>query len=336
MLLLNPYPETPILRTEDATCSTTSSNVSPHSFAEMDIFDEMGCFLPETIAQISLDSVHKDAALLTSHILSSGFDPTLSADLLIPSAGRILAMLIDDRDSEDYQDMSGISYPAELKYNYIAFNHEEMASLRSRYSALFTALYTMLKAAVPPLPSQWIEPKVTTWRGDVTLPGLFSFPSPQDLDYSHTFALDIFLRDMDYLSGDVQRGPSIHSISDGLVVATGVDWLGYPRKSRELSFIHGGISPKSGNGVIIFSPYENRYYLYFHLYDVAVEKGQIVQRGQPIGRSGNSGINARKKGGGDHLHMEIFDASKEKYYKNTDIIALLRASSKHAPAFSTR
>jgi len=74
--------------------------------------------------------------------------------------------------------------------------------------------------------------------------------------------------------------------------------------------LKGGISPKAGNGVIIYSPDEKRYFLYFHLYDALVEKGQIVRRGQAIGHGGNTGINARKKGGGDHLHFEIFDAQR--------------------------
>ncbi len=330
MLVLNTYPDMPFSSRGDF----LSSDASLQSLDNLNVFSEMYRFSPEQIGQIPPESAQQSAKKLTAHILSSGLDPVLSAETLIPSAGRILAMLIDDRDSEEYQDLRGISYPAELEYKGIASMHKEMASLRKRYNALFSALYSMLQAVAPAIPPTWIEPKADMWGGDVTLPRLFSFPRPQDLAYSHTFALDIFLRDVEYLSGDVQRGPFIHSLSDGLVVAAGFDWLGYPRKSQELSFLHGGISPKSGNGVIIYSPSENRYYFYFHLYDVYVTKGQIVLRGQPIGHGGNSGINARKKGGGDHLHIEIFDASRERYLRNTDIIAFLRASAKHKPAFS--
>ncbi len=329
MLVLNPYPDIPLpSRGDFSSCSPDSQSNNG-----LDVFSEMDRFSPEEIGKIPPEFARQSAETLAAHISSSGFDPAMSAKMLIPSAGRILAMLIDDRDSEEYQDLSGISYPAELEYRRIASMHEEMASLRSRYSALFSALYSMLHEVTPPDPSSWIEPNASAWSGDVTLPRLFSFPQPRDLDYSHTFALDIFLRGVEYLSGDVQRGPFIHSISDGIVVAAGIDWLGYPRKSQEFSFLHGGISPKSGNGAIIYSPSDNRYYLYFHLYDVILEKGQIVRRGQPIGHSGNSGINARKKGGGDHLHIEIFDASREKYLRNTDIIAVLRASAKRVPVF---
>jgi len=332
MLVLNPYPDMPLPSPADF----SSIDANPQTLDNLDVFSEMRRFFPEEIGKIPPESARQSAEALAARILASGLDPALSAETLIPSAGRILAMLIDDRDSEEYQDLSGISYPAELEYKRIASMHVAMASLRSRYSALFSAIYSILQSVAPAIPPTWIERDADKWNGDLTLPRLFSFPRPQDLDYSHTFALDIFLLDVEYLSGDIQRGPYIHSISDGLVVATGIDWLGFPRESQALSFIHGGISPKSGNGVIVYSPSENRYYLYFHLYDVKVAKGQLVSRGQPLGHGGNSGINARKKGGGDHLHLEIFDASKEKYLRNTDIIALLRASAKRKPAFSPR
>lgn len=329
MLALNPYPDTPI---SPGTVFTNLETDVPDSGA-MDIYSEIALFSPEEIAQIPIKNAHQAANTLTAKIIQSGFDPFQCANMLIPSAGRILAMLINDRDSEEYEDLSGISYPAELAYKRIAAMHSEMVNLRDRYDALFASLYIMLDSVAPSIPPVWTERNAASWSGDVTLPRLFTFPRPQDLDHSHTYALDIFLRNVEYLSGDVQRGPFIHSLSDGIVIAAGFDWIGDPRKSQALSYLLGGISPKSGNGVIIYSPDENRYFLYFHLYDVAVEKGQVVRRGQPIGHGGNSGINARKKGGGDHLHIEIFDASHEKYLRNTQIIALLRDSGKRKPTF---
>ncbi len=330
MFALNPYPDPPI-PTEAQTLGLPADS---NSLWDLDLYAELDRFSPGQISRLPAKDIRSSAAELTAHILQSGIDPKLAATALIPSAGRLLAMIIDDRDSEEYQDLSGISYPARLAYQRIASLHEEMTPLLDRYSALFASLYQMLKISAPPYPPLWTEATASSWRGDVTLPRLFTFPRPKDLDYSHTFALDIFLRDVEYLSGDVQRGPFIHSISDGIVVAAGTDWLGYPRESSELSFLHGGISPKSGNGAIIYAPTENRYYLYFHLFDLDVEKGQIVRRGQPIGHGGNSGINARKKGGGDHLHIEIFDANLKKYLRNTQIIALLRDSAKRTSTFS--
>ena len=194
----------------------------------------------------------------------------------------------------------------------------------------------MSKSNALTFPTKWFESNFVAWNGNVTLPGLSSLPRLNELDYSHTFALDIFLQNVEYLSWNIQRGPIIHSLSDGIVVSAESGWLGFPRKSTALSYIKGGISPKSGNGVIVYSPEEHRYYLYFHLYDLFVEKGDILLRGQPIGHGGNTGINARKKGGGDHLHLEIFDSKKGRFLRNTQIITLLKNSSKNRLAVSPR
>jgi len=42
----------------------------------------------------------------------------------------------------------------------------------------------------------------------------------------------------------------------------------------------------------------------------------------------------RKKGGGDHLHFEIFDAQKGKPLRNTQIIAFLQDSARNNAALS--
>ncbi|MEN6499169.1 MAG: M23 family metallopeptidase [Rectinema sp.] len=266
--------------------------------------------------------------------IKKGYDPHVLVSMLIPSSGHILAMLIDNEDSEEYRELDGLSYPAELYYDRIAALHESMSTLRPRYESMFDALYEAMKVYAPAVPRDWVEKEADSWQGDVTLPRLFTLPRLQDLDYSHTFALDIFLKEVEYLPGNVQRGPMIHSLSDGIVVAAESGWVGFPRTSQSLSFLKGGISPKAGNGVIIYSPEEKRYFLYFHLYDALVEKGQIVRRGQAIGHGGNTGINARKKGGGDHLHFEIFDAQKGKPLRNTQIIAFLQDSARKNAVFS--
>lgn len=41
--------------------------------------------------------------------------------------------------------------------------------------------------------------------------------------------------------------------------------------------------------------------LYGHLSEVAVKPGDMVEKGQPVGRSGTTGL-----AGGDHLHLEVF------------------------------
>ncbi|MEN6298212.1 MAG: M23 family metallopeptidase [Rectinema sp.] len=324
MLALNPYPDT-----------VGSTQSSRNSSSGHDFYENLSMLEPARIHQISSQTAGVIAKNTATEGINMGYDSKSLAAMLIPSPGHILAMLIDDKDSEEYQNLDGVSYPAKLSYDRIAALHLEMNTLRSRYESIFDSLYTSLKDYTPSVPPEWLEKDAGYWRGDVTLPGLFTLPRAEDLDYSHTFALDIFLKNVEYLPGNVQRGPMIHSLSDGIVVAAEGGWVGFPRTSQSLSFIEGGISPKSGNGVIVYSPDEQRYYLYFHLYNVLVEKGQIIRRGQALGYGGNTGINARKKGGGDHLHLEIFDARNGNSFRNTQIIALLRESSRKRPAVSS-
>jgi murein DD-endopeptidase MepM/ murein hydrolase activator NlpD len=324
MLALNPYPDT-----------TANTQYMQYASSIPDFYENLSMLESSRISLISPRSAAAIVKDIAAEGIGLGYTPESLAAILIPSSGYILAMLIDDGDSEEYQNLDGLSYPARLYYDRIASLHPTMDTLRSRYESVFDSLYESLKDSAPSLPLEWLEKDWEAWQGDITLPHLFTLPRLQDLDYSHTFALDIFLKNVEYLPGDVQRGPMIYSLSDGIVVASEGGWVGFPRKSEPLSFIEGGISPKSGNGVIVYSPDERRYYLYFHLYDVLVGKGQIIRRGQVLGHAGNTGINARKKGGGDHLHLEIFDARSGKSFRNTEIIALLKDSSREGPAVSS-
>lgn len=134
----------------------------------------------------------------------------------------------------------------------------------------------------------------------------YSLPSQRSLSYSHSDALDIFFMQVKNRDKN-ELGPDIFSVSPGIVMVARNDWKGGDTPE---SYIGGGISPRAGNGVIIYNPLEKRYYSYFHLHDVIVKKGQFVEAGQKLGRGGNTGINAKKRGHGAHLHFEIFDTIK--------------------------
>ena len=134
----------------------------------------------------------------------------------------------------------------------------------------------------------------------------FSLPSQRSLSYSHPDALDIFFTQIKNRDKN-ELGPDIFSVSPGIVITARNDWKGGDTPE---SYMSGGISPRAGNGVIIYNPLEKRYYSYLHLHDVIVKKGQFVEAGQKLGRGGNTGINARKKGHGAHLHFEIYDVVK--------------------------
>ncbi|MBN1243637.1 MAG: M23 family metallopeptidase [Spirochaetales bacterium] len=130
-----------------------------------------------------------------------------------------------------------------------------------------------------------------------------SVPSVRSLRYNHQDAIDIFYPVVKR-KGAEEIGPTVRSMSYGIVVAAREDWRG---GDTQASYVSGGLSPRAGNGVIVYSPDEGRFHSYFHLHDTVVVPGQAVRPGDPLGRGGNTGLNARKVGHGEHLHLEIFD-----------------------------
>jgi murein DD-endopeptidase MepM/ murein hydrolase activator NlpD len=143
-------------------------------------------------------------------------------------------------------------------------------------------------------------------------------PAKSQLGSSHQYALDIFFTSVKR-HGSVETGPTIRSMSRGVVVAAAGDWNGGDKPSL---YRAGGLSPKAGNGAIIFDPDQGRYYAYFHLSDVSVRAGQVVSAGDVLGKGGNTGVNARKKDHGGHVHIEIHDVEGGAWtsYKIRDLI----------------
>lgn len=146
-------------------------------------------------------------------------------------------------------------------------------------------------------------------------------PDTKMFKFMHNDALDIFFKDVQY-DGVWEIGPEITSVSSGIVMAIGENWQGGPTKE---SYRGGGLSPKAGNGVIIYNPEDKRYYYYAHLYRVTVEPGDILTPGTVIGRGGNTGMNACQKKHGRHLHFEIYDAHQKRKLNIYELYQLLFA-----------
>lgn len=126
-------------------------------------------------------------------------------------------------------------------------------------------------------------------------------PPVSSLDSAHQYALDVFFRSVKR-QGVVETGPPVRSMTRGIVVAAADGWNG---GDRPLLYRGGGLSPKAGNGAIVYCPDDGRYYAYFHLSSMQVRSGDFVGAGTVIGLGGNTGLNARKKGHGSHVHLEI-------------------------------
>ncbi|MCX8012706.1 MAG: M23 family metallopeptidase [Rectinema sp.] len=260
------------------------------------------------------------AHMLPADALLEGIDPHTLVAGVLPSTDSIMAMLTatDIGDSIENREAEHTSLLSRLRYRRIASLQNSMKQNRKELERYMDSAWPTLRAW-----HRLFSPKTPRKVPMLTDPGLYSLPRPDQLEYAHTWALDIFLQNVRQLPGGVQKGPRIYSLSDGIVIAAASNWHGFPRIADSIDYLWGGLSPKAGNGVIVYAPTEKRYYLYFHFYRALVYPGQIVLKGTPLGFAGNSGINARKKGGGEHLHLEIFNASTGSFLRNTQLMEML-------------
>jgi hypothetical protein len=272
--------------------------------------------LPQ-IASLDAKSVRSLGSALVEKALDAGKSPERQIASVLPSTSGILAMLARDRDVDDYREHATEEGPAGNYYQNVVELVPHMKPLRSNYEALFEGFAKALAAGGQRLDPLVAAKEAAAYKSGVTLPRLSTRPRESQYDYSHTFALDIFLKDVETNSlNGLEKGPLLFSLSDSIVLATSSDWRG----GEALSEYHsGGITPKAGNGVILYAPIQRRYFLYFHLHDIMVRPGSLIPAGYPLGHGGNTGVNARKPGHGEHLHLEIYEASQSRFLRNYEI-----------------
>lgn len=257
--------------------------------------------------------------LLPGRMLRKGASPNDVVASVIPSEAGIIAMLARDRDVDDFLENAADEGQSGKSYGYIASLSSRMKPLRETYEAFFDGLSEGMAEAGLRLSaaSASVSAEAAGYRSGVTLPRMSSRPPERDYKYSHTYALDIFLKDVRTMgTAGLEKGPMLFSLADGIVVAANSSWRG---GVKDEDYRSGGITPKAGNGVIVYSPSAKKYYLYFHMCDILVEKGAIIPKGYPLGHGGNTGTNARKPGHGEHLHLEIYDARTARFLKNREI-----------------
>ena len=313
-MLIKPSASTRASRNSEAAVSEADplNSLSSLSDAEVDKLlskSEIGSLEPA-------ESRHFGSAIISRAVLED-LVPEEYAASFFPSPSEILAMLARDRDVDDYLENAAEKGPAGAYYQGVADMVPSMKPLRGNYEMFFAGAYgALLEMGRLKVPAQAYADS-TLYKGGVTLPRLSSKPRAQEYDYSHTFALDIFLGNVATLPfSTLEKGPVVFSLTDAIVIATNSSWTG----GEDLAtYRSGGITPKAGNGVILYSPAKRKYYLYFHLFDVLVAPGEAIPKGYPVGHGGNTGTNARKPGHGEHLHLEIYDAAASRFLKNFEI-----------------
>lgn len=269
------------------------------------------------IAALAPEALRKLGEDLVARAIAEDWVPEEYAGSFFPGASELLAMLARDRDVDDYIENTDAKGAAGDYYQNVVALVPSMRPLRERYEQFFGGVFSALEKVYRlKVPTQaYADAKF--FESGITLPGLSTRPRARDYDYSHTFALDIFLDEVKTLPfSGLEKGPVLFSLADSIVVATESTWYGGEDMADYRS---GGITPKAGNGAILFSPAKRKYYLYFHLYDVSVTPGEAVPKGYPLGRGGNTGTNARKAGHGEHLHLEIYDVPGARFLRNYEI-----------------
>lgn len=252
--------------------------------------------VPEALTELSLEAARERAAAWAAALRDRAKGSAREAiRTILPPSTWFQARLMMPRDEPTLRGdaLSGGAYGKAYK--------EILASLSpTRASApQFEAALAELWEALELGKGLKLGPSPPLARGERWL------PTDRALSSSHRYALDLFFTKVTR-NGAEEKGPVVRSIAAGIVVAAADDWDGTDRPSQ---YRGGGLSPKAGNGLIIYAPHEGRYYAYFHLHDLKPGIGDIVEAGQALGHGGNSGVNARKKGHGEHLHIEIHENS---------------------------
>lgn len=272
---------------------------------------------PDAIASTGPEEAAAAAESLVLAARLDGVEPRELLSAALPGPSGILGMLSLDRDVDDFLEYADRRDAAGEYYREEARIALEMRPLRSRYEAAFAAAHASLLGPALSEPGQGADARR---RPYIAAPGDVWLPAKSELPLAHPYALDVFFFHVD-LSGEAEKGPAIRALYPGIVVASASDWSGGQGASK---YRGGGLSPASGNGVVIYDPASRLYCSYFHLSSVALRTGALVAAGAVVGRGGNSGMNARVPEHGEHVHLEIFDAARDEPLSALAILEMLK------------
>ena len=267
--------------------------------------------LPEIVAGQSPAATADAAETYLRAAARAGLEPSEAFAEAFPDSAQVIGMLALDRDIEDFRDYASLPGAAGAYYRSEAKIAVGMRPLRRNYEAAFAAAWEAAFQAGGGTRTAESGPSLAESEDKIESPYIADLdevwiPAKSELAFSHPYALDVFFQHVDK-KGEVEKGPQIRSLRPGIVVAEGKNWRGGPGAA---DYQGGGMSPASGNGVVVYDPISRSYCSYFHLSSVALPPGAIVGRGEVLGLGGNTGMNARKEGHGEHVHIEIFDAAR--------------------------
>ena len=105
-------------------------------------------------------------------------------------------------------------------------------------------------------------------------------------------AHDIFIHDRNYdiLDDRYQQLVPVLAVEPGVIISTQNQWD--PQSGL-----------KAGLYINVFHPHNNQVSYYSHLSQVSMKPGDCVDKGQPIGSVGRTGLNANSRRSPSHLHF---------------------------------
>ena len=249
---------------------------------------------PEALAGLGATAASMRADAWEEAVRAKGFTPAEALTGILPGAEWFQARLLSKRDEAEVRNDTRLGG---------SYGHSYQAILSAVPLARQSA-----KGLEAVLRSIWLsEPRVKELKSDhvsVLAAADKWLPPASSLDSAHQYALDVFFLRVTR-NGVVETGPPIRSITRGIVIAAADGWNGGDRPNL---YRGGGLSPKAGNGAIVYCPDDGRYYSFFHLSSIQVSTGDFIAAGTILGLGGNTGVNARKKGHGAHVHIEIHDS----------------------------
>lgn len=288
--------------------------------AELELRSLKGRLDPESVASSSASEIAAAAEALVRAARADGIDPRETLSSALPEPREILGLLALDRDIDDFREYADREDAAGDYYRGEARVSLEMRPLRGRYEVAFAAAAGAISGSASGREIPSLADGGKRKRPYIASPAEVWLPAKRELPLSHPYALDVFFFHVDR-SGEAEKGPPIRALYPGIVVAAAADWSGGQGVAKYRS---GGLGPASGNGVVIYDPATRRYCSYFHLSSLTIRTGAVVAAGAVVGRGGNSGMNARKAGHGEHVHIEIFDAARDDSLSSQEILQLLQ------------
>jgi len=286
----------------------------------VDVYNALYAVVPENILDKNIFDIYSSLRLLTEGLDAGVITESFITSQLFPK-NEIFFSIFTGKELQRIKQRYIRKFPKSQSasfYTTIFEKQQDGWALRENIIHLYT-YYSLLWGSY--VPNERLMPPAAI--GDMLI------ITEADLKGRHEDAFDVFFPFVLNENED-EIGPPLFTMTSGIVVAAKDGWIG---GNTYDSYISGGLTPTAGNGVVIYNVAQNRMYCYFHMNSVAVKVGDVVYAGDVLGIGGNTGINAKKRGHGRHVHIEIWDLNTGKSLNSKEIRDAIVATTEQTPLY---